>query len=1077
VRQPQLRAFFVGAPKRTRRTGRARLDNVAPRAYPFPVAELPRGTVTFVFTDIEGSTSLAKLLRDRYSDVLEQHQRLLRVVFQAHGGHEIDTQGDSFFFAFTRATDAVVAVVEAQRALAGHEWPEGGAVRVRMGLHTGEPAVGEHRYTGFGVHRAARISAAGHGGQVLLSNATRELVEDDLPESVAIRDLGTYQLKDVDRPEHLFQLVVEDLPSEFQQLKAAKVAAPHPLRRRAVLLSALAGVIAAAVAIPIFALGEGGSGGSIEAAAGNSVGFVDLASNRLVADVGVGTTPTHLAVGEGAVWVTNADDHSVSRIDPLKRTVVQTIPVGNGPSGITTGNRAVWVANSLDSTVSRIDPGTNAVVQTIGVGNGPAGIVYAARAVWVANTGDDTITRIDADSGRPTKTLAIAATELTFGAGTLWASERTANRVARIDPTTGSVVQTIPVGNGAAGLAFGSGAAWVANSLDGTVSRINPVTNSVAATIPAGNGPTAVAADARSVWVSNNFDGTVARIDPRTNQVARRISVGNPPQGVAISGGNVLVSVRQSGAHHRGGKLTVRTNRPTDSIDTAVAYDSTSWTILRMTGDGLVAFNQTSGLAGTQLVPDLAVSLPAPTDGGRTYAFRLRPNIRYSTGRPVKASDFRFTFERDFKIGALPAPYYDGIVGAARCKKSPKRCELSRGIVADDATRTVTFHLVAPDLEFLYKLALAFAYVVPAGTPANEVGTRPLPATGPYVIAKYSPKHVVRLVRNPHFHEWSQAAQPDGYPNEIVFEIGGTPDEAVNDVIRARADVFSTAQSQTPPSAGELAAIKTRYASQVRTNPQPATVALFLNTRLAPFDRLDVRKALNYAADRAAAVQAAGGPDVAQATCQILPPHFPGYQPYCPYTAGTTTQGSSTPPNLAKARALVAASGTRGMKITVWSWADFGGIGPYAVKLLRSLGYRVSMKVVGGFHYFEVVQDSRTKAQIGTLEWISDYPAASGFFNAILSCASFVPNSQENTNVAEFCDPRIDRQIEKALAEQGSNPDAARGLWERIDRQTVDQAPWVPLVNPKVVDVLSKRVGNYQYSPPLGMLIDQLWVQ
>jgi YVTN family beta-propeller protein len=1042
------------------------------------MSELPRGTVTFVFTDIEGSTALAKRLRDRYGEMLEQHQLLLRAAFAAHGGHEIDTQGDSFFFAFARAKDAVLAVVKAQRALIGHEWPEGGEVRVRMGLHTGEPAVGEQRYTGFGVHRAARISAAGHGGQVLLSNATRELVEDDLPENVAISDLGTYQLKDIDRPERLFQLAVEDLPSEFPPLKAAKVAEPHPLRRRAILLSALAGVIAAVVAIPIFAFGGGGSGESIEAAAGNSVGFVDPDSNRLVADVDVGRTPTHLALGEGAVWVTNADDNTVSRIDPLKKIVVQTIAVGNSPSGITTGNSAVWVANSLDSTVSRIDPATSTVVQTIPVGNGPVGIAYAAGSIWAANTGDDTITMIDADSGKPTKSLPIAATELAFGAGTLWASERTANRVARVDPRTGSIVQTIPVGNGPADIAFGSGAAWVANSLDGTLSRIDPSTNSVAATIPTGNGPAAVAVGARGVWVSNQFGGTLARIDPRTNQVVRRITVGNRPQGVASSGGKVLVSVRQSGAGHRGGTLSVRMNRDLDKIDTAVAYDSTSWTVLRMTGDGLVAFNQASGLAGTQLVPDLAVSLPTPTDRGRTYTFRLRPNIRYSNGRPVKASDFRGTFERDFKLGTPVPSYYDRIVGAGRCERSPKDCDLSNGIAADDAAKAVTFHLVAPDPEFLYKLALPFAYVVPEGTAPREAGTHPLPATGPYMIARYRPKRVLRLVRNPHFHEWSKAAQPDGYPDEIVVEIGGTPDEAMNDVIRGKADAFSTSQSETPPSEGRLAAIKTRYASQVHANPQPTTIGLFLNTRLAPFDRLDVRRALNYAADRAAAVQASGGPDVAQATCQILPPHFPGYRPYCPYTAATSTEGRWTAPDLAKARALIAQSGTRGMKITVWSWADLGSVGPYAVKLLRSLGYRVSMKVRGGYGYFSVTGDSRTKAQIGTADWISDYPAASGFFNPILTCASFLPNNPANANAAEFCDPRIDRQIEQALSKQTTNPDAARGLWERVDSQTVDQAPWVPLVNPKSVDVLAKRVGNYQYSPAgLGMLIDQLWVR
>jgi peptide/nickel transport system substrate-binding protein len=1060
------------------------------------MAELPSGTVTFLFTDVEGSTRLLKQLRERYGQVLAEHRRILRAAFDEHGGQEIDTQGDAFFVAFRKATDAALAAGAAQRALAEHAWPDGVECRVRMGMHTGEPSVGDEGYHGLGVHRAARIMAAGHGGQILLSQATCSVLEDDELPGISVRDLGRHRLKDLDRPEHIYQLDIDGLPSEFPPLRTAEAPTAYTghedeleqaaravvwrarLRTRRWLAAAIAGFLVAGGLIAVLVLTLGSSSAqALSHVDSNAVGLIDPKTNRIADQVPVGATPSQLAVGEGAEWVINADDDTVSRIELAKREAVQTIGVGTAPSGIAVGNGAIWVANSLDSTVSRIDPDTNTVVQTIAVGNGPVGIAYAAGSVWVANTGDDTITRIDAGSGKPTKTLPIAAAELAFGARTLWASQRTANRVARIDPATGSVVQTIPVGNGPTGLAFGSGAAWVANSLDGTVSRISPTSNSITGTIATGNGPTAVAIGAGGVWVSNQFGGTLARIDPRTNQVVRRISVGNRPQGVAISNGTVLVSVRLSGAGHRGGTLKVRMNRDVDSIDTAVAYDSTSWTILRMTGDGLVAFNQAGGLAGTQLVPDVAVSLPTPTNGGRTYTFQLRA-IRYSNGKPVRASDFRSTLERDFKLGTPVPLYYDGIVGAARCMESTKRCDLSHGIVADDTAKTVTFHLSAPDPEFLYKLALPFAYVVPAGTPARPAGTHPLPATGPYVIASYRRKHVLTLRRNPYFQEWSQAAQPDGYPNEIVVEIGGTADRAVNAVIRGKADAFSTAQSETPPSESRLAALKTRYASQVHTNAQPATVYLFLNTRLAPFDRLDVRRALNYAADRAAAVNAVGGPDVAQATCQVLPPHFPGYRPYCPYTAGTTTQGRWTAPDLDKARALIADSGTRGMKITVWSWADLPGLGPYMVKLLRSLGYRASLKVRSAPRYWEVTSDSRTKAQIGTGEWISDYSAASGFFNPVLTCASFRPNDPGNSNVAEFCDPRIDRQIEQALTEQTTNPDAARGLWERIDRQTVDQAPWVPLVNPKVVDVLSKRVGNYQYSPAgVGMLIDQLWVR
>ena len=152
------------------------------------MVELPSGTVTFLFTDIEGSTQLLKRLGARYSEILAEHQRIIREAAAERGGSEIDTQGDSFFFAFARANAALGAAVVAQRALAEHAWPDGEQVRVRMGLHTGEPVVGEERYVGIGVHRAARIGAVGHGGQVLLSNATRELVDDDV-DGVSIREL------------------------------------------------------------------------------------------------------------------------------------------------------------------------------------------------------------------------------------------------------------------------------------------------------------------------------------------------------------------------------------------------------------------------------------------------------------------------------------------------------------------------------------------------------------------------------------------------------------------------------------------------------------------------------------------------------------------------------------------------------------------------------------------------------------------------------------------------------------------------------------------------------------------------
>jgi class 3 adenylate cyclase len=182
------------------------------------VSELPGGTVTFLFSDIEGSTRLLEQLGDRYADVLRDHRRILRERLQAANGQEIDTQGDAFFFSFTRAKDAVTGAVAAQRALAAHEWPEGLAVKTRMGLHTGEPNVGEEGYVGLDVVRAARICSAGHGGQILLSETTRALVGNDVPEGVEIHDLGRASLKDIQH-ERLFELALAEQRTDFPPLK------------------------------------------------------------------------------------------------------------------------------------------------------------------------------------------------------------------------------------------------------------------------------------------------------------------------------------------------------------------------------------------------------------------------------------------------------------------------------------------------------------------------------------------------------------------------------------------------------------------------------------------------------------------------------------------------------------------------------------------------------------------------------------------------------------------------------------------------------------------------------------------
>lgn len=192
---------------------------------------LPSGTVTFVFSDVEGSTGLLKRLGERYGELIAAHRHIVREAFGAHGGVEIDMQGDSFFFAFARARDAVAAAVAAQRVHAEEAWPKGEDVLVRMGLHTGEPALGEEGYLGLDVVRAARLCAAGRGGRVLLSETTRALLASSLPDGVSIRPLGERQLKDFEEPERVYELTIEGVVLPDQEPPAPREPAVDLERR------------------------------------------------------------------------------------------------------------------------------------------------------------------------------------------------------------------------------------------------------------------------------------------------------------------------------------------------------------------------------------------------------------------------------------------------------------------------------------------------------------------------------------------------------------------------------------------------------------------------------------------------------------------------------------------------------------------------------------------------------------------------------------------------------------------------------------------------------------------------------
>jgi YVTN family beta-propeller protein len=802
----------------------------------------------------------------------------------------------------------------------------------------------------------------------------------------------------------------------------------------------------------------------------NAINVVSARTGEIKGQVVLGAPPGRLAEAAGSVWVTNVRDRSVSRIDPRTRLVQQSVEVGSGPSDAVAGAGALWVSNMLDGSVSRIDPPTNRVVQTIRVGNGPSGIAFGDGSIWVANASDHSVSVIDARVGAVVRTIGLpsAPTDLAYHEGTLWVSSQTAGAVLRVDARSEGVSQ-INVGSGPTAIAAGAGGVWVANTLDGTVSRIDPPTGIVRATLMTGAGPTGLAADREATWVADEIDGMLVRVEPATNRVIQRLHLGSRPQSVALVGGEVWVSVQESGGAHRGGTLVFTMEESAfPSIDPAVLYMVFPPQLLGMTNNGLVTLKHTGGSDGAQLVPDLAISLPVPTDEGRTYHFQLRRGIVYSDGRPVQPADFRRAIERTLRLGSPGAGFFTRIVGADRCLAVQTTCDLSKGISTNDAASTVTFHLSAPDPEFLYKLALTFAFAVPEGTPNHDVGTQPVPATGPYMIASYSRGKELRLIRNPHFRMWSQAARPDGFADQIVWRLGVDAETAVTEIERGRAD--SSLNFFTPPI-GHLERLRSRYPAQIHVNPLPETEYVAVNAERPPFDDVRVRRALNYAIDRRRIAALRGSPDLARPTCQVLPPGVPGYRPYCPYTIDPNTDGTWTAPDLVLAKRLVAASGTRGMGITFVVDPIFKE-GDYIASVLRGLGYRVDLRRVSTQKLMQIPTGSVNVRPGG---WAADYPAASNFIQVKLCCRSFGPGTA-NTNESHFCNPRIDAMVEHALKVQTIDPPTANRLWTRIDRALVDQAAWVPEVNLDQVDFVSRRVGNYQFHPQWGVLLDQLWV-
>jgi class 3 adenylate cyclase/streptogramin lyase len=533
------------------------------------VSEHRAATATFLFTDIEGSTALLKQLRERYAIALADHHRILRDAFAAHGGTEIDNQGDSFFVAFRRAREAVLAAADAQRALHAHEWPEDVSLRVRMGIHTGEADVAGDRYVGVSVHRAARISALGHGGQVLVSQTTEHLLEDEedrLP-GLRLRDLGQQRLKDLERPIRVYQLDIEGLPSRFAPLRAS---AP-PARRRLKLVAAAA-ILVVAAAIAAFVLARGESPPEVLP---NSVVRIDPNTGKPTIVIPVGRAPDLVVSAGGYVWTTHhiireqepydAGDRTLTRVDPNSG---EAVVVGGGlaPCGLTGDPSGdIWVANCYDAgggtprgNVVRVDAESLRFENTWSVPSLPAsesfrGLAYGGGSLWVSGGKRFEVYELDPSTGRRKK-FALATHPFWMawadGSGVLWWSSDESTRLTRLTPATRAVdYSNAPQDSNPFAVAV-AGDTVVSGDLNNPrVLRVNAVTREqlppaeLSGVSPDEAPVLSVAAAAGYIWAATPSAQSVWKIDARTNAV-ERIRMPYFPVGVTASGADVWVTVR-----------------------------------------------------------------------------------------------------------------------------------------------------------------------------------------------------------------------------------------------------------------------------------------------------------------------------------------------------------------------------------------------------------------------------------------------------------------------------------------------------------------------------------------------------
>lgn len=492
-----------------------------------------------------------------------------------------------------------------------------------------------------------------------------------------------------------------------------------------------------------------------------------------------------------------------------------------------------------------------------------------------------------------------------------------------------------------------------------------------------------------------------------------------------------------------GGEITINATSFPDYIDPQLSYTLEGWEVLWNVYTPLLTYRHARGGEGTEVVPGLAEALPEISDDGLTYKLKLRPNMKYSDGTPIKASDFTYAIQRLFKADSGGSVFYDVIAGAK--EYADGTADTITGITTDDATGDITIQLTAPNGTFENLLGLMFAAPVPPSAPLDSDATNsPPPSSGPFMISAVDAPRTLTMERNPEFQTVKDAGAvevADANVDKITLIENKNQSAQVTDIIQNKVDFMID-----PPPADRLQELKTRFSDRFRMEDSINTYYMFMNTERAPFNDLKVRQAINYAIDPEALNRIFGGR--LHPTQQVLPPGMPGYEEYKLYPG----------PDMNKAKQLLAEANPADRDITVWTddEPDRKRIGEYYHDLLTQLGFNATLKVIAGDVYWTTIGNQSTPdVDTGFADWFQDFPHPDDFFRPLLHGDSILPTNGNNLSRANIAanNATMDELLTKQLTDEG-----VEQRYADLDRAYMEQAVWAPYGNEQFTTFLSERM-------------------